>query len=101
MVVMFFALRLLGQPTPPPPNLDAPPPPMADVIAADDTPADDTPADDPADDTDDDDDDDDVALPARLVPYAPPAVAVRPTWSLRSLTDRHAGEPLVPPPRAA
>ena len=100
MVVMIFALRLLGQPTTPPPNVDAPPPPMADGIAAAGSGASDTPGDDPADD-DDDDDDDDIALPARIVPHAPSGVAVRPTWSLRSLADKHPREPLVPPPRAA
>ena len=62
---------------------------MADGIAAAGSAASDTPADDPSDVDDDDDDSDDMALPARIVPHAPPFVAIRPTWSLRSLADKH------------
>jgi hypothetical protein len=96
LVLRFFAPHS----TPFAPSADAAPP-AEDCIAAADEEGSDATRDDPSDVDDDDDDDDDVALPARIIPMVPPAVVMRPSWSIRSLADKHIREPLFRPPRQA
>jgi len=99
-IVLLLALRFVAQPGPLVPHIDAPPPPTEDRIAvADDDSADG--ADDPSDVDDDDDDSDDIALPAAIVSTRPPVSAARPMWSILTLADKNAADPLFRPPRHA
>ena len=99
-IVLLLALRFVAQPAQLVPHIDAPPPPTEDRIAVGDDDAD-AGSDDPSDVDDDDDDSDDVILPAAIVSARPPVSAARPMWSILTLADKTAADPLFRPPRHA
>jgi hypothetical protein len=99
-VVCVLALRFFAQPGGLVPAIDAPPPTVEDRLAVAGDDCNDR-ADDPSDVDDDDADSDDAALPAGIVAViAPPAVAP-PSWSILTLADKNAADPLFRPPRHA
>jgi len=100
-IVCVVVLRVFAPAAPLPPAVtDAPPPPMQDTLSVADDGSDDG-AGAPSDDADGDDDPDDAVLPATIDTHVPRPAASRPSWRLVALFDKHAGDPLFHPPRAA
>jgi hypothetical protein len=96
-VLLIFALRFFAHAAPVMPAIDALPPPSEDRIAAVADDGREALAEEPSN-LDDDDDDDEVALSARPATAPPQPVAVRLSWSVRTLADKHVrGSPFRPP----